>query len=394
MEAWDAVEAGEVAELAWPTRIVLGAGALERLPEELRRLGLQRPLVVTDPGVVRAGLAARVGEVLQVAGIASLLFEGVQPNPTEEDVEHGLRAFREARCDGVIALGGGSAMDAGKLIQLTSTHAGPLEQYDDALNGGDRITGPLPALVAIPTTAGTGSEVGRSAVVTLRGGRRKTVIFSPLLLPRVALCDPELTLGLPKRTTAETGMDALTHCVEAFVARGFHPLADAVALDGMRRIARSLPVVIERGESLFARTDMMIAAMEGAMAFQKGLGAAHALAHALTPMAGLSHGLANALVLPAVIDWNLPMATGRYARVAEALSPPAATGGAFDPALASVRVRELALRVGIPQGLGAAGVDASALEQIGARAFEDATHRGNPRPCDAGALTALLRAAY
>lgn len=394
MEAWDAVEAGEVAELAWPTRIVLGAGVLSRLPGELKRLGVKRPLVVTDPGVVRAGLSGRLSAVLREAGLPCLLFEGVQQNPTEGDVEEGLRAFREERCDGIVALGGGSAMDAGKLIQLTSVHAGPLARYDDAAGGAAWIVGPLPPLVAIPTTAGTGSEVGRSAVVTLRGGERKTVIFSPLLLPRVALCDPTLTLGLPPGPTAQTGLDALTHCIEAFVVRGFHPFADAVALDGMRRVARSLPVVIERGDALFARTDMMIAAMEGAMAFQKGLGAAHALAHALTPLAGLPHGLANALVLPAVMEWNQPWATARYARVAEALAPSDASSASGAPKSAAEHVRALCRRAGIPPGLRAAGVEEAALERIGARAFEDATHRGNPRPCDAASLVSLLRASY
>lgn len=393
MEAWDAVHAGDVAELAWPTRILLGAGALSRLPDELGRLGVKRPLVVTDAGVVRAGIAERVLDLLRISGFGTAVFSGVHPNPTEADVEEGLRAYRESGCDGIVALGGGSAMDAGKLIQLTSVHAGPLAQYDDAVGGGAAIVGPLPALVAIPTTAGTGSEVGRSAVVTLKGGERKAVIFSPLLLPRVALCDPTLTLGLPKVATAQTGLDALTHCIEAFVARGFHPLADAVALDGMRRVARSLPTAVEHGEDLFARTDMMIAAMEGAMAFQKGLGAAHALAHALTPLAGLPHGLANALVLPAVIEWNVPQAAARYAKVAAALGPED-EDRLPDPVLASERVRTLSASVGLPSGLCAAGVDQSLLDRIGAWAFEDATLRGNPRACEIVDLTRMLRASW
>ena len=316
MEGWDWSKEGEVAELSWPTRVLLGAGVLQRLPDELARLGVRRPLVVTDGGVVKAGLSSRISQVLRAADLPCVLFEGVQPNPTEGDVEEALRTYRAEHCDGLIALGGGSPMDAAKLVQLTSVHDGPLSRFDDAAGGDRFITGPLPPLIAIPTTAGTGSEVGRSGVVTLRQTGRKTVIFSPLLLPRTALCDPELTVGLPAGPTAATGLDALTHALEAFVATGFHPLADAVALDGMRRVARSLPSAVEQGSDLRARTDMMMAAMEGAMAFQKGLGAAHALAHALTPISGLHHGLANALVLPAVMAWNLSAAEGRFAQVA------------------------------------------------------------------------------
>jgi len=391
---FDLPSAPRITTLSWPTRIVLGAGALQRLPEEVRRLGLSRPLLVTDLGVMKAGLADRVMAVLGEAGIVHVLFDRVTPDPTEPDVFAGLEAYRTGRCDGIIALGGGSPLDAAKLVQLLTSHPPPLSRYDDA-TGGDRfVTHPLPPLIAIPTTAGTGSEVSRSGVAFLEDTQRKTVVFAPALLPRVALCDPELTYGLPPRTTAATGLDAFTHCLEAYLSNGFHPLADAVAIDGIARVARSLPVAMKEPRHLQARTDMMIAAMEGAMAFQKGLGNAHALAHALTPVAGLHHGLANAVVLPSVMDFNRSAARARLARVAVAMGEPS---GAAEVALAGKaidRVRALVTGVGLPVRLADAGVKESDLPRIAALAFRDASHQGNPRPTSEADLLGIARAAF
>jgi 4-hydroxybutyrate dehydrogenase len=380
--------------LSWPTRIVLGPGALNRLPEEVERLGMRRPLLVTDVGVVKAGLADRLIGVLGEAGLVHVLFDRVTPDPTEPDVFAGLEAYRSGDCDGILALGGGSPLDAAKLVQLLTSHPPPLSRYDDATGGDRYVTHPLPPLIAIPTTAGTGSEVSRSGVAFLADTQRKTVIFAPALLPRVALCDPELTLGLPPRTTAATGMDAFTHCLEAYLSNGFHPLADAVALDGLRRVARSLPVAVQEPGNIQARLDMMIAAMEGAMAFQKGLGNAHALAHALTPVAGLHHGLANAVVLPSVMEFNRSVAAARLARVAVAMGEGST---ARDDVLASraiERVRALNREVGLPTQLRAAGVSEADLGKIAGLAFRDASHQGNPRPTSEPDLLAILRAAY
>jgi alcohol dehydrogenase class IV len=380
--------------LSWPTRIVLGPGALNRLPEEVERLGMRRPLLVTDVGVVKAGLADRVISVLGEAGLVHVLFDRVTPDPTEPDVFAGLEAYRSGDCDGILALGGGSPLDAAKLVQLLTSHPPPLSRYDDATGGDRYVTQPLPPLIAIPTTAGTGSEVSRSGVAFLADTQRKTVIFAPALLPRVALCDPELTLGLPPRTTAATGMDAFTHCLEAYLSNGFHPLADAVALDGLRRVARSLPVAVQEPGNIQARLDMMIAAMEGAMAFQKGLGNAHALAHALTPVAGLHHGLANAVVLPSVMEFNRSVAAARLARVAVAMGEGST---ARDDVLASraiERVRALNREVGLPTQLRGAGVSEADLGKIAGLAFRDASHQGNPRPTSEPDLLAILRAAY
>ncbi len=391
---FDLPAAPGITVMSWPTRVVLGAGALSRLPAELERLAIRRPLVVTDRGVVKAGLSERVHALLAGASLRSARFEDVQPNPTDRDAASGLAAYRAGDCDALVAVGGGSSIDAAKLVQVLTTHPPPLSRYDDA-TGGDRfVKDDMPPLVAIPTTAGTGSEVGRSAVATLPDTGRKTVIFSPFLMPKIALCDPELTLGLPAALTAWTGMDAFTHGLEAYLAAGFHPLADAVAVDAIRRVARALPAAFRNGRDLAARTDMMVAAMEGAMAFQKGLGASHALAHALTPIAGVHHGLANAIVLPAVLEWNRPAAAPRLARVAVAMGEPDRGGEEALSRRAVERVRGLARDVGIPARLREAGVDECDLPRIARKAFEDTSHRTNPRPCTEADLLALARAVY
>jgi 4-hydroxybutyrate dehydrogenase len=383
-----------VVEMAWPTRIVLGPGALSRLPAQVARLGVRKPLIVTDRGVVKAGLAARVYELLSGAGVAFARFEDVQSNPTDRDAAAGLAAFRSGACDGFVAVGGGSSLDAAKLVQVLTTHPPPLSRYDDAAGGDRFIKDDMPPLVAIPTTAGTGSEVGRSGVATLPDTGRKTVIFSPHLLPKAAICDPELTLGLPPPITAATGMDAFTHCLEAYLATGFHPLADAVAIDGLGRVSRALPVAFREPASLVARTDMMIAAMEGAMAFQKGLGASHALAHALTPISGLHHGLANAVVLPAVMEFNRAAAGPRLARVALAMGDHRAAPESDLADGAVARVRRLTALLGLPGRLRDAGVKEQDLPLVATKAFEDASHQTNPRKCTAEDLLAIARAAY
>jgi alcohol dehydrogenase class IV len=394
MTLFDMPAEPRVTEMSFPTRVVFGAGALQRLPAQVARLGMKHPLVVTDVGVVKAGLLERVGQVLKEAGIAFDVFDGVTPNPTEADVDAGLAAYRRHGCDGIIAVGGGSPLDAGKLVQLMTTHAPPLSRYDDAKGGDAHIRDDLPPLIAIPTTAGTGSEVGRSGVVTLPDTGRKTVIFSPALLPKAAICDPELTYGLPKGATAATGMDAFTHCLEAYVANGFHPLADALALDGMMRVARSLPTAFNEPNHLQARSDMMVAAMEGAMAFQKGLGACHALAHALTPVSGLHHGLANAVVLPFVMAFNKDAAKARFARVAVAMGEPSTLSEDALADAAIERVRALNAQLGLPARLRDVGVKEADLPKIAKKAFEDASHQANPRPCTEADLLDLARSAY
>ncbi|WP_257460699.1 iron-containing alcohol dehydrogenase [Archangium lipolyticum] len=394
MKPFDMPSEPRITELSWPTKIVLGAGALQRLPAQVARLNMKRPLVVTDAGVVKAGLAQRLYEVLKAAGVGFTVFDQVKPDPTERDAFAGLEMYKAGRCDGIIALGGGSPLDAAKLVQVLTTHEPPLSRYDDATGGDQYVLDNMPPLIAIPTTAGTGSEVSRSGVATLSDTGRKTVIFSPFLMPKAAICDPELTLGLPPGPTAATGMDAFTHCLEAYLSNGFHPLADAVAIDGIGRVARSLPRAVEEGSNLVARTDMMVAAMEGAMAFQKGLGACHALAHALTPISGVHHGLANAIVLPVVMEFNRPVSTARLARVAQVMGD---TSNAREEVLAGnaiERVRKLNATIGIPSRLRDAGVQEKDLVRIAEKSFVDASHRGNPRPCTQEDLLAMLRESF
>jgi 4-hydroxybutyrate dehydrogenase len=383
-----------VIEMSYPTRVVLGAGALQRVAAHVQRLGMQRPLVVTDAGVAKAGLASRLYDALQKGGIAFARFERVEPNPTEKDVFDGLEAYRAGKCDGVIGIGGGSPLDTAKLVALMVNHEPPLSRYDDATGGDQHVRDAVPPIVAIPTTAGTGSEVGRSGVATLKDTGRKTVIFSPHLMPKVAICDPELTYGLPKGATAATGMDAFTHCLESYIATGFHPLADAVAIDGIARVSRSLITAVEEGHNLVARTDMMIAAIEGAMAFQKGLGAAHALAHALTPLSGVHHGLANAVVLPAVLEFNRAACTARLARAAVAMGDNSITREEVLAGNAIERVRKLKARIGIPERLRDVGVKEADLPAIARKAFQDASHLTNPRKCTEEDLLSLARAAF
>jgi 4-hydroxybutyrate dehydrogenase len=383
-----------IAEFSFPTRIVFGEGAVNEVPNHLARLGVKRPLVVTDQGVVKAGLLARLAGVLDGAKVAHAVFDGVEANPTGDTILRALDAWRAGGCDGVVAIGGGSPLDAGKGVRLAATHPLPLAQYDDARDGWRLVTNPLPPMVAIPTTAGTGSEVGRSFVVTLAETGRKTVIFAPPLMPSVAICDPELTYGLPPSITAATGMDALTHNLEALCAKGFHPLADGLARKGLELCGRYLVRAVEDGKDAEARAQMMIAAITGAAAFQKGLGAAHALAHALTPVAGVHHGLANAIVLPYVMEFNLQHATAALAEVAAALGVPPEGDEEEQARRAVARVRDIERRAKIPERLRDVGVKESQLPLIADKAFEDASHQANPRPCRPADLAALLSAAF
>jgi len=388
------VPTDRIIEMSYPTKIVFGPGAIERVPAEIERLGMKRPLVVTDAGIVKAGLVERLCGVLSRARIACEIFDGVEPDPSEKDAFDGVDAYRDRRCDGVIAMGGGSPLDVGKLVQLLSTHEPPLSRYDDA-TGGDKYVRPdLPPGIAIPTTAGSGSEVSRSAVASLQDTGRKTIIFSPHLLPRVAICDPLLTVGLPPGLTAATGMDAFTHCLEAYVASGFHPLADALAIDGIQRVGRSLERVVEDGKDLAGRGDMMIAAIEGAMAFQKGLGAAHALAQALGAVSKLHHGLANAVVLPAVMEFNRAASAHRLAAVAIALGDNSLAREEVLAANAIERVRRLNEAVAIPKRLRDVGVKEEDLPRIAEKAFQDTSHPTNPRKCAQADLLAIAREAF
>ncbi len=383
-----------IAVFAFPTRIVFGAGALGELGNEAERLKIRRPLLVTDRGVEQSGLADRVLDATKRNQVTPTAFNRIDPNPVEQNVLEGLEVFRRENCDSLIALGGGSALDAAKAIRLAATHPLPLVQYDDQANGAERITPNLPPMVAIPTTAGTGSEVGRSAVITLKATERKTVIFSPYLIPSVAVADPELTLGLPPKLTAGTGLDALTHNVEAYLAKGYHPMCDAIALAGTRLAVRHLPTAFRNGSNLEARSHMMMAAMMGAVAFQKGLGAVHSLAHPLSTIAGLHHGTTNGILLPHVLEFNRLTSEDRLRDLATAMG--VNVGGLSTPQAASAaieRVCRLLQEVEIPDRLSAFGITRDMVPSLARKAMEDACHLLNPRPCTEADMAALYEKA-
>ncbi len=371
---------------SYPTRILFGAGSARLSGQEAKSFVSDRILLVTDPGVVSAGLTRAVEASLEAQGIRSQIFSELSSNPTEAEVEAGAEAYRSAGAQGVVAVGGGAAMDVAKLIVVRSKVKEPFEQLDDA-RGGDRfIPRDLPPVIAVPTTAGTGSEVGRAAVLTVASTGSKTVIFHPSMLPRVAILDPELSLSLPAGATAATGFDALTHCLEAYLAKGDHPMADGIALGGLEIIARDLLRAVRDGHDLDARGGMLKAAMMGAAAFQKGLGACHSLSHPLSAELGVHHGLANALCLPAVVDFNESVVPDRVKRVAAIFGAPAATGACAEA------LRKLRSAVGIASGLAQVGVTREQLPRLAALAQSDACHHQNPRPCSERDFLALYTA--
>lgn len=373
----------------YPTRIIFGQGVLADLADELKALGASRPLLVTDGGLAKTEIPERTMAVLRAGGLQPVLFSDISPNPVDGQVDAGAEVFKSHDADSLVALGGGSPMDAAKAIQIRINHHEPMEVYDDLLGGDAKITGALPPLVAIPTTAGTGSEVSRSAVITVAAADRKVVLFAPGLMPCVALCDPELTYGLPPRITAETGMDALSHSLEAYVSKGYHPMADAIALKSIRMIVEHLPTAVERGNDELARQEMLMASTMGAVAFQKGLGVVHSLAHPLSTVSDLGHGLANAILLPHSVRFNAEAIGDRIGALAHALGAKEMNGEGAASALDA-----LLGRVGLPKTLTEVGVQKEDLERLVKKSLEDGCHACNPRVCTETEMDAILRAAF
>lgn len=381
-----------ISTFAFPTRIIFGVGSVRELGPEILKHGIKKPLLVTDTGVVKVGLVDLIKQA--APGIHFAVFDSVSANPTEKNVLEAIEFYRQEGCDGVVALGGGSPLDAGKVIRLGVTHPLPLDQYDDQLNGSDKIGSNLPPMIAVATTSGTGSEVGRSAVILLESTDRKTVIFSPYLIPNVAIDDPELTAGMPPAITAGTGLDALTHNVEAYLAKGYHPMCDAIALYGTRLAAKSLTTAVHNGSDLQARTDMMMASVMGAVAFQKGLGVVHSLAHPLSSIAGLHHGTTNGVLLPYALEFNRTVVDDRIRDLAVAMELNVSGLSVQDAATAAInRVRELLGEVGVSEHLGALGIRQEMIPALSTKAMEDACHLLNPRPCTLSDMTALYEAA-
>jgi len=380
---------------SFPTKIIFGAGSSEQLAEVAKSLGMKRPLVVTDAGIVKCGLLEHVVESFGKSAFSWKLFDRVEPNPTEASILPGVDVFGVENCDGVIAVGGGSALDAAKAIRLKTTHPLPLEEYDDLRGGAEKISPTLPPMIAIATTSGTGSEVGRSAVITLKATGRKTVIFSPHLIPSVALADPSLTLGLPPHLTAATGMDAMTHNLEAYLAVGFHPMCDAIGLKGVEICRRFLPRAVSNGGDLEARAQMMVAAIMGGVAFQKGLGTVHSLAHPLSTVAGMHHGLTNAILLPHVMRFNLPAVPERFPDLALALGIIAPGHSCEELAHRAISaIEQLNHEIGIPPRLRDAGVREEMIPVMVPMAMQDGCRLLNPRPTSAEEMEMLYRAAF
>ncbi|MDB6174666.1 MAG: Iron-containing alcohol dehydrogenase [Chthoniobacteraceae bacterium] len=367
------------ATYSFPTTIRFGAGTLRELPEHLVRLGVSNPLVVTDTGVISTSAFATLETVLR--GRCGI-FSNVHPNPIEADVDGAARAYSGAACDGIIAFGGGSALDVGKAVRLRILKPNlRLREFDFSADWRG-----LAPCIAIPTTAGTGSEVGRSSVIILNG--RKKVLFHPELLPSLVILDPELTRTLPAKLTAATGADALTHCIESFTSPVFHPMCEGIALEGIQLIGRSLARAVRDGGDIEARGLMQIAALMGGVAFQKDLGATHSLAHPLSSICGLHHGLANALCLLPVMEFNAARKPGLYERVGIALG----IRNADDRATIEA-VRALLEEIGLKGGLRPHGVHDSHLDALVEQAFEDGCHLTNPVPVTAEDLRGLYQAA-
>ena len=366
----------------FPTQIVFGNGVIQTIPQELSKFQIRKALIVTDTGLLQTGLVDIITRQLEIAGVLYAIYDGVQGNPVEQDVYDGVNVYKDNICDFVIGIGGGSPLDIAKLICLKSTHELPLEEYEDAIGGHKKISSNLPDFIAIPTAAGTGSEVGRSAVVTLKSSGRKTVVFSPHLLAKVVIADPELTVRLPRELTAATGMDALTHNLEAYLAKNFHPICDGIALEGIKLVSNNLRRVVEDGTDLEARGNMLVAAMMGAIAFQKGLGVTHSLAHPLSTVSGLHHGLANAIMLPHAMVFNSQVSVDQLVDVASALGVETAGLSPEEGAQAAInQVSLLCQDIGIPTNLSQVGVQAEKIPILAEQAMQDICHQLNPRVC-------------
>ncbi len=367
------------------TQIQFDFGALSLLKQECERVGISRPLIVTDAGVKAAGLLQRALDVLPGWPVA--VFDQTPSNPTEAAVRAAAAVYRAQGCDGLIALGGGSAIDCAKGVAIAATHEGPLTHYATIEGGSPRISAQVAPIVAVPTTSGTGSEVARGAILIVDDGR-KLGFHSWHLVPRAAICDPELTLGLPPQLTAATGMDAIAHCMETFMAPAFNPPADGIALDGLARGWAHIERATRNGTDREARLNMMSASMQGAMAFQKGLGCVHSLSHSLGGVdPRLHHGTLNAMFLPAVVSFNASAPSiqqeHRLQRMAQAMGLASATD-------IPQAIHDMNARLRLPTGLSAMGVQADSFARVITGALADHCHKTNPRLASADDYQAML----
>jgi alcohol dehydrogenase len=372
----------------YPTSVRFGAGRIGELPEAVRTAAIARPLVVTDPVLAEMPMIADAIDALRASGVAAALFSEVKPNPVWANLAAGIAAFKAGDHDGVVAFGGGSALDAGKLIAFMHGQKRPVWDFEDVDDWWTRADAKrIAPVVAVPTTAGTGSEVGRAAVVTNEATHTKKIIFHPAMMPKVTICDPQLTVGMPPVITVGTGMDAFAHCLEAYCGPSYHPLADGIALEGIRLVKENLGRAVQDGSDIEARSHMMAAALMGATAFQKGLGAIHALSHPVGALHDTHHGLTNAVFMPYVLAFNRAAIEDRIARLAAYLGLEATYAAFFDWVLA------LRAETGVPHTLAGLQVGEENADQVAEMAPQDPTAGGNPVPLDAAAARRIFDAA-
>ncbi len=368
------IDFNTVRQYNFPTIIRFGAGAIKELPDHLKTNGLAQPLIVTDPVVRQLGFFKEIINSLEARLISAEVFSDIHKNPVKSDVLKGGEIFKTTNRDSIIGIGGGAAMDVARAIALRINHHRDLFEYDDLIGGDQYVTEEVPYFITVPTTSGTGSEVGRSAIISEDETHRKRILFSPKLLAKIVFADPLLTMDLPPFVTAATGMDALTHNMEAFLAKGFHPLADGIALEGIHLINESIVDAVNKPD-LESRSKMMIASLMGAVAFQKGLGVVHSLAHPLSSLLDTHHGLANAVNLPYGMQFNISGFEEKFRRIARTMELKEETGEAVVKHLF-----ELNKRIGMPVRLRDIGVKEEHLETLADLGFADFCHPNNPKP--------------
>ncbi len=374
-----------IANWSYPTAISFGAGRIAELPEACAQAGVTRPLLVTDRGLAALPITAQALDILEAAGLGRALFADVDPNPNDQNLAGGIAAYEDGDHDGVIAFGGGSGLDLGKMVAFMAGQTRPVWDFEDVGDNWARAdASKIAPIVAVPTTAGTGSEVGRASVLTNSQTHAKKIIFHPQVLPKVVICDPELTIGMPQAITAGTGLDAFAHAVEAFSSPHYHPMSQGIALETMRLVIDNLPLAYADATNIAARANMMSAAAMGATAFQKGLGAIHAMSHPIGAVFNTHHGTTNAVCMPAVLDLNAPAIRDRFDRAAPYLGIEHGYEGfrAF--------VQEFNDRFAIPRTLSELGVDPARIPDLVTMALDDPSCGGNPVPLTRANLTDLF----
>ena len=376
------------ANWSFPTAIRFGAGRISELAEACQAVGMKRPLLVTDPGIAALPMMEEVLNTARANGMELEVFSDITANPSEIDVAKGVKIYLEGKHDGVVAFGGGSGLDAGKAIAFMSCQELPIWEFEDRGDLWKKANADgIPPIVAVPTTSGTGSEVGRASVITNSQTHIKKVIFHPKFMPEIVIADPELTVGLPKILTAATGMDALAHCLEAFCAPGFHPMADGIAVEGIRIVHKALPRAVSEGTDIEARGQMLVASSMGATAFQKGLGSIHALSHPFGGIYGAHHGMLNGVIMPYILTANRSAIEAKIEYLATVIGADGFDG--FYNWIINLRSE-----IGIPNSLQEMDIENPDYDRIAAIAIEDPTHGGNPIPFTIPQYAQLAQKAY